>query len=151
MTAESFYLQCPSNASMHIFPTNTLSDFTVHLDTPLDVGEAYEVGLCEIQYPQSWDNVRRGSNTIHISYEYLMQGREKETAKEIPPGYYSTIPKLIEAIMSAYGATKKKNATLHGLDMKYNPTTRRASVSAGNMLLRIRRKNGKVHTPIRVS
>ncbi len=98
MAAESFYLQCPSNASMHIFPNNTLSDFTVHLDTPLDVGDAYEVGLCEIQYPQSWDNVRRGNNTIKIKYDYLNRGRVEVMEKEIPPGYYSTIPKLIEAI-----------------------------------------------------
>ena len=132
---------------MHIFPKNTLSDFTVHLDTPLDVGDQYEVGLCEIQYPQSWDNVRRGNNTIKIKYEYLNRGRAEVMEKEIPPGYYSTIPKLIEAILSAYGATKKKNHTLQGLDMKYNPTTRRVSVSADNMLLSIRRKNGKVYTP----
>ena len=147
MAAESFYLQCPSNASMHIFPKNTLSEFTIHLDTPLDLGDAYEVGLCEMQYPQSWDNVRRGSNTIRIRYQYLNRGRDETMEKEIPPGYYSSIPKLIEAIMSAYGTTKKKNATLHGLEMEYNPTTRRVSVSADKMLLRILRKNGKVHTP----
>ena len=76
------------------------------------MGDAYEVGLCEMQYPQSRDNVRRGNNTISISYQYLNRGREETMEKEIPPGYYSSIPKLIEAIMRAYGVTKRRNATL---------------------------------------
>ena len=148
MVAESFYLQCPSNASMHIFPNNTLSAFTVHLDTPLDLGDAYEVGLCEMQYPQSWDNVRRGNNVISITYQYHSRGKDAITMeKEIPTGYYNSIPKLIDVIKSVYGTTKRSNVTLHGLEMEYNPATRRVSVSADKMQVRIKRKNGKVHTP----
>ena len=119
MAAESFYLQCPSNASMHIFPKNTLSEFTVHLDTPLELGDAYEVGLCEMQYPQSWDNVRRGNNVITITYQYHSRGKEAKTMeKEIPTGYYNSIPKLIDVIKSVYGTTKRSNVTLHGLEME---------------------------------
>ena len=69
MPPESFYLQCPSNASMHIYPKNTLAQYTINLQTPLVLGENYEVGLCEIQYPHSWDNVRRGHNTFDITFQ----------------------------------------------------------------------------------
>ena len=64
---------------MHIFPNNTLSAFTVHLDTPLDLGDAYEVGLCEMQYPQWWDNVRRGNKVISINYLYHRRGKDEIT------------------------------------------------------------------------
>ena len=104
MAAESFYLQCPSNASMHIFPKNTLSEFTVHLDTPLELGDAYEVGLCKMQYPQSWDNVRRGNNTISITYQYHSSGNvDTSMEKEIKSAYLISMYKVIEVIMGAYG------------------------------------------------
>ena len=59
--------------------------------------------------------------------------------KEIPTGYYSSIPKLIDVIKSVYGTTKRTNVTLHGLELEYNPATRQASVSTDKMQVRIRK------------
>ena len=91
MIAESFYLQCPSNASMKLFPNNTLAEYTVHLETPLEVNGAYEVGLCEIQYPQSWDNVRNGYNRIPITFQFEGNEKQHDLEYEVPPGYYDTV------------------------------------------------------------
>ena len=82
---------------MQIFPNNTLAEFTVNLETPLELSSDYEVGLCELQYPQSWDNIRRGSNAFHIAYQ-LPRGREFTDKREVPPGYYEKIPDVISAI-----------------------------------------------------
>ena len=47
-----FYATLPSNASMQHYPENVLSQYTVHLNTPLDFsGVAWEVALVEIIYP----------------------------------------------------------------------------------------------------
>ena len=54
---------------MHIYPNNTLAQYTINLNTPLVLGDSYEVGLCEIQYPHAWDNVCRGNNKFLISYQ----------------------------------------------------------------------------------
>ena len=145
---ESFYLQCPSNASMHIYPNNTLAQYTINLKTPLVLGDNYEVGLCEIQYPHAWDNVRRGSNGFTISYQSPRKtGKWTTIDKEVPPGYYATIPDLLSAIMNVYGSTDKKNQTLVGLQMKFNSTTRRVSISTDKLRIQFKMSGGKLKTP----
>ena len=78
---------------MHIFPNNTLAEYTNHLETALEMEtNKWEVGLCEIQYPQAWHNVRRGSNGFTISYQSPRQaGKWTTIDKEVPSGYYATI------------------------------------------------------------
>ena len=53
---EKFYLVLPSNSSMTLYPENTLADYTVNLSQPvtLDDPHKWEVGLAEIQFPNSW-------------------------------------------------------------------------------------------------
>ena len=148
-SSDSFFLQCPSNASMHIFPNNTLAEYTNHLETPLEMEtNQWEVGLCEIQYPQAWHNVRRGSNGFIISYQSPRQaGKWTTIDKEVPPGYYATIPDLLSAIEEVYGSTDKKNQTLIGLEMEYNATTRRVSISTDQLRIQFELSNGNSRTP----
>ena len=136
---------------MAIFKENTLSSFTVNLPQPLELKEEYDVGLAEIQYPQSWNNIRSGNNTIEIRYSYPKSGKKKTMTKEVPPGNYKNIPDLIDVIKSIYGSTMDMKSTdkvkLIGLEIAYNPSTRRVHISADNLRLRIKRKGGQTHTP----
>ena len=142
MDEDSFYLPCPSNSSMKIFPDNTLAAFTVNLETALELSSDYEVGLCELQYPQSWDNIRKGNNAFQIAYR-LPRGREVTDTREVPPGYYEKIPDVIRAIKNSYSATRRKNMSLLGLEMEYNPSTRRVNVNTMKMKLSIKRLDGR--------
>ena len=150
MSDQGFYLPCPSNASMAIYKANTLSSFTVNLPQPLSLKGEYDVGLAEIQYPQSWNNIRKGQNTFEILYSYPRTGKEKHMTKEVPPGYYEKISDLIEVIKTIYGSTKDKKSTdkvkLIGLEITYNPSTRRVLISADKLKLKIKRDNGKTYT-----
>ena len=47
----AFYLTIPSNSSMQLYPTNTLTNFTTEPPNSLFLDEDWEVGLAEIQYP----------------------------------------------------------------------------------------------------
>lgn len=136
---------------MAIFKENKLSSFTVNLPQPLELEEEHDVGLAEIHYPRSWNNIRAGSNTLEISYSYPRSGKTRYMTKEVPPGNYKSIPDLIDVIKSIYGSTLDKKSTdkvrLIGLDLVYNPSTRRVTISADNMRLRIKRDSGKQHTP----
>ena len=133
---------------MHIYPNNTLAQYTINLNTPLVLGDSYEVGLCEIQYPHAWDNVRRGNNKFSISYQSPRSaGKWVTIDKEVSPGYYATIPDLLNEIKSIYGTTDLKNQTLVGLIMKFNSTTRRVTISANKLRIHYRMIDGKVNTP----
>lgn len=133
---------------MHIFPNNTLAEFSIHLESPLkmETGE-WEVGMCEMQFPQSWHNVRRGSNTFEIHYQSpRASGKWTVLEKEVPVGYYSTIPDLIHAILEVYESTNKESIKLSGLQINFNSSTRRVSVNTNNLRLKVR-LNGKIRTP----
>ena len=104
MSDQGFYLQCPSNASMDIFKTNTLSSYIVNFKQPIVLKGEYDIGLAEIQYPRSWNNIRTGGNTFEIFYSYP-NGKERSMIKEVTPGYYENIPDLINVIKSTYGST----------------------------------------------
>ena len=148
-SSDSFFLQCPSNASMHIFPNNTLAEYTNHLETALEMEtNQWEVDLCEFQYPQAWDNVCRGSNGFTISYQSPRKtGKWTTIDKEVPPGYYATIPDLLSAIMNVYGSTDKKHQPLVGLQMKFNSTTQRVSISTDKLRIQFKMRGGKLKTP----
>ena len=152
MTDQGFYVQFPSNASTNIYTNNTLSSYTNNFKEPLVLKEDYDVGVAEIQYPQSFNNVREGSNTIEISYSYPRTKRERRMVKEVPPGYYENISDLIEVIKSIYGSTQDRRltttkVTLIGLEIAYNSSTRRVLINADNLKLKIKRESGKMVTP----
>src|SRR5277367_4668214 len=49
---DAFYLTLPSNASLDVYPNNTLASYTVNFRTPLPINENYEIGLSEFH----WNN-----------------------------------------------------------------------------------------------
>ena len=111
MSEQGFYCQFPSNASTDINKDNTLSHYTNNFKQPLELKEDYDVGLAEIQYPQSFNNIRAKSNTIAIRYSYPRSKRVRYMVKEVPPGYYENIPDLIDVIKSIYGSTRDRRLT----------------------------------------
>ena len=152
MSDQGFFVQFPSNASMNIYENNKLSSYTNNFEQPLVLNEEYDVGLAEIQFPQSFNNIRAKSNTFEIRYSYPRSKRKRYMVKEIPPGYYENIPDLIEVIKSIYGSTQDRRltaakVTLVGLEITYNATTRRVTVNTDNLKLKIRKADGKLHVP----
>ena len=55
--ATDFYLTLPSNASMKMYPDNTLAHYITDLPRRIDLTGEWEYGLAEIQYPHTWYNI----------------------------------------------------------------------------------------------
>ena len=55
--ATDFYLTLPRNASMKMYPDNTLAHYITDLPLRIDLTGEWECGLAEIQYPHTWYNV----------------------------------------------------------------------------------------------
>ena len=79
---------------MNYYPDNTLTTYSTKLAQPVDLDGSWEVGLAEIQYPRSWDNVR--------SAEAWMSVRKRPekiaVAMRLKPGYYPSMKKLLKVI-----------------------------------------------------
>ena len=55
--ATDFYLTLPSNASMKMYPDNTLEHYITDLPQRIDLSGEWECRLTDIQYPYTWYNV----------------------------------------------------------------------------------------------
>ena len=65
---ESFPVYLPSNASTHIYPENTASDYRTRLSQPIRLEGEWEVGLESINYATKIDDSKEKS-VIHLQYE----------------------------------------------------------------------------------
>ena len=125
---EHFYLWCPSNSSMTLYPNNTLSRFTVKLNSDIELSGQWEVGLSEIQYPTSWHNIRTGYNTFVVREmrpTTIPRRRTKAFHQmyRIPPGYYS-VEELISKMKNMCTGVKLNEL---GIDISYDSSTRRVT------------------------
>jgi len=98
-----FYITLPSNACMNTFPDNSLTNYVIKLDRPLRLEKNWVVGLVEMHYPNSWDNVNDGS-------VYLFQRNPKSVKlMRLKPGRYRTIKDVTSAVhrcLSSFGIEK---------------------------------------------
>ena len=65
--ATDFYLTLPSNASTKVHPDNTLARYITDLPQRISLSGKWECGLTEIQYPQSWYNVREDDTWFFLN------------------------------------------------------------------------------------
>lgn len=79
----------PSNASTGIFPQYTSVNFTVELVRRLGSSGKWEMGLVEIRYLHSWDNISKDA-----IFEIPLQGKTWQYA--LQNGYYLSLSMLVE-------------------------------------------------------
>lgn len=105
----SFYVTLPSNASTHLYQENDAGHYFVKLPQTIELSSQYEVGLAEIQFPNSYYNVLEDdvwiryyqpSPTIDMSREEAVNRAWEATATLllIPPGLYSNPELLITTL-----------------------------------------------------
>ena len=128
---DQFYITCPSNDSMDVYPNNTVAEFTVKLDTPLELSGDYEVGMCEIQYPKSWNNVRAGANGFTMRYRVGENKKPFVTRRFVPPGYYPTVQSLIKVLNGLIA--QHEIGQMRGFKIEYNEMTRRVKINCRDL------------------
>lgn len=93
-----FYLTLPSNSSLDIFPSNTLTRYVVKLEQSIDLSK-YVVGLVEMQYPVSWHNVSDAYFVVNKN-GIKDEDRWSRTVK-LRTGKYDTIKDLVREIQKS--------------------------------------------------
>lgn len=96
----------------------------------MDLSGQWEVGLCEIQYPTSWHNIRAGYNTFIVREmrPTLIPRRRTKAFQQmyrIPPGYYS-VQELIFKMKDMCIGNKLNEL---GIDFTYDSSTRRVTIT----------------------
>jgi hypothetical protein len=82
---------------MDYFPDNTLPHFTTRLPQMMDLDRSWEIGLAEIQYPNSWYNIKKGEAWMHVDV-YLEVNQLQRHTFQLPPVYYPSPKRILKAI-----------------------------------------------------
>ena len=103
MESSGFYVQLPSNASMDLFPNNKLCCYKTQLPRTLNFQHNYEVGLVEIQYPNSWKTFYE-ENSYTVSIQHLPGFPDGDLSQislhsvALPREQYTNITELINKV-----------------------------------------------------
>lgn len=118
MEHSGFYLTLPSNASAHIYSKNQSSNYTTNFPKPIELSEAWEVGLSEITYPHSWYNIKDKDRDFYCK-------RISEPAKliKIKKGFYRTVDRIVSELNELL--TQNNTEIL----LSYNPIHKRVQIS----------------------
>ena len=101
MEEDRFYVTLPSNASMKLYPNNTLARYTTQLPNRIELGyEHWEVALTEILYPPRFYNIVGKEAWIRVICQSSKFNAEINTPITIhlPEGFYNTNKGLIQTI-----------------------------------------------------
>jgi len=95
LTSAQFYVTLPSNASMTVYPDNTVTEYSTKLPFPLELDGQWEVGLAEMTYPITWYNVEREECRLELQFASadLFRGN---SMLFVPEGRYETARELVE-------------------------------------------------------
>lgn len=93
MESRGFYVTLPSNASLDVHPSNTLSNYTVQLPRTLYLKPGFEVALAEIQYPLSWKTVPDNTFRVIDFTEDV-----KVTTIVFPDAHYESVLELVRVV-----------------------------------------------------
>ena len=85
--ATDFYLTLPSNASMKMYPDNTLTHYITDLPRLIDLTGEWECGLAEIQYLHTWYNIGMYDTWFFLN-ETIAMGLTPSA--KISAGYYKS-------------------------------------------------------------
>ena len=92
---DHFYVTLPSNSSEDVYGKQPMSSYRTHLakNLQLDVDE-WEVGLAELIYPHTWNNISEGKFRIRFLEQNVWEWKEAE----IPSALYETPQQLVQTL-----------------------------------------------------
>ena len=91
----NYYLTLPSNASMKMYPDNTLAHYITDLPQRIDLSGEWECGLADIQYLHTWYNIGVKDTWMFLNE---MNPMGLSPSAKIRAGYYKTPMTLMNHI-----------------------------------------------------
>jgi hypothetical protein len=95
-----FYVNLPSNASLKVYPNNTLANYTTRLPNIIELLGRWEVALVELVYPKTWYNIMKGECSIEVTDNTL-----KPFKFTMLEGHYESIVEVVDVLNDVMQAT----------------------------------------------
>lgn len=127
-----FYLTLPSNSSMEYYPDNSASHYFTKLPQAINLTGEYEVGLCEIQFSNTYFNVRDRDCYFRYVEPEKEEDREKPTPTMVivPGGLYESNEYFIHTLNTLVSKklSNRPNGK-HKVKFYYNKASKKVAVS----------------------
>ncbi|MDP7165369.1 MAG: hypothetical protein QF667_00960 [Candidatus Marinimicrobia bacterium] len=94
------YIYLPSNASMGLYPDNTLQNYKTEVSLTGEFLGEWEVGMASLSYPAMWYNVSVRDTKCYV---FMYDGTNREC--DIPPGRYLRMEGLLNVLNKALNTT----------------------------------------------
>ena len=121
-----FYLTLPSNSSMDHYPNNDGGHFYTDLPQEIDLtGRQFEVGLAEIQFPNTYSNI------TSAWFEYKIPNQEFSMYHNVPIGMYTNVEALVSHLNSQLTYLEDHMKKVYAM-FEYNPITKIVTVAVFN-------------------
>lgn len=120
---DHFYITLPSNSSKQYYGIQSLAHFRTRLAKTLHVNVSeWEVGLAEIIYPVSWNNISNAKYRVRK----IVKDKGTWIEGEIPDGNYRDVSSVIKVLeKSIHDILNEQKNNIH---LVYNEATRRIKV-----------------------
>ena len=120
---EQFYVTLPSNSSQQFYGKQPLAHYRTRLAKTLHLNVSeWEVGIAEIIYPISWNNIVNATFKVRK----LENSKWRWNKGRIPDGNYEDVRKVIQTLQNEINeilGDQKSN-----IHLSYNKSTRRVKV-----------------------
>src|SRR4029434_2887440 len=103
-----FYVTLPCNSSQSVYSDNKISSYRTKLARPLLLRGNWEVGLCEIQYPRTWETF----TDEYATFILTNKSTNESTGFKLRVGYYTKVTDILEEI--------NKHTLTHGIKLGYD-------------------------------
>ena len=125
---DHFYLTLPSNSSEIYYGRQPMCNFKTHLAKSIHLNvDEWEVGLAEIIYPHTWNNITSGKFEV----KYVQDGQWLWEEVIIPDALYETPEQLIE-VMNTYTQKTLPDSLTDRIRFFYNDLTRKFTAYVAN-------------------
>ena len=122
---DSFAIELVSNASVELFPDNTLSSFTNFLPEQVNLEGQWEVAISEISHPSMYQNRTEGK------FKFIDKKLSKSTSTySIEPGIYTSITDIVEAMNTLIQERNNHNETC--ITVKVSRRTQKVVIMLAN-------------------
>ena len=115
---------------MDAFPENTLTHYVTKLPDRFDLLGEWEVGLSEIQYPISWNNVSKEDVQLEMYHVDPSSSGGAAAVHDVspPPGHYDSPDALVKQINATIASKESKKNLIR---FSYNEISKKITITFG--------------------
>ena len=140
---DNFYVSLPSNSSFEHYPDNKPGHFYTTLPKNIELSGNYEIGLSEIIFPNSYNNVHSKSLGFKLLFKPVFKSTDDGFIEEeteffyLEPGLYPTLSSLASSLNNLLRQNRSKTRDTTPIKFYFDITSKRFNLTINTKGIKI--------------